>query len=139
MLKSLLLHRCTATAASDESGGQCGQACGQVSYNKSVAWQATLTERALELLALPEDGSPRLLLDLGCGSGLSGEELTNRGHTWMVRPVVQAGGSPWCLGQSKQVPRDWPLATGGRTVVCPLCGPLQSPQLGTVSLASAWS
>ena len=38
--------------------------------------QRQLTERAMELLALPEDGQPKLLLDLGCGSGLSGETLT---------------------------------------------------------------
>ena len=38
--------------------------------------QEELTERALELLALPEDGQPKLLLDLGCGSGLSGETIT---------------------------------------------------------------
>ncbi|QDZ23767.1 S-adenosyl-l-methionine-dependent methyltransferase [Chloropicon primus] len=44
--------------------------------------QTQLTERAMELLALPEDGQPRLLLDLGCGSGLSGETLTERGHYW---------------------------------------------------------
>ena len=59
----------------------------------SVAWQATLTERALELLALPDDGKPRLLLDLGCGSGLSGEELTDRGHMWVVRSYSQVW---WC-------------------------------------------
>ena len=47
--------------------------------------QETLTERALELLALPQDGVPKLLLDLGCGSGLSGESLTKQGHTWVVR------------------------------------------------------
>ena len=47
--------------------------------------QETLTERALELLALPQDGIPKLLLDLGCGSGLSGESLTTQGHTWVVR------------------------------------------------------
>ena len=29
----------------------------------------------MELLCLPEDGQPKLLLDLGCGSGLSGETL----------------------------------------------------------------
>lgn len=45
--------------------------------------QESLTQRALELLALPDDG-PKLLLDLGCGSGLSGEELTEQGHTWVV-------------------------------------------------------
>lgn len=48
--------------------------------------QSKLTERALELLALPDDGTPKLLLDLGCGSGLSGESLTEAGHTWVVRP-----------------------------------------------------
>ena len=47
--------------------------------------QAALTERALELLALPDDQQPRLLLDLGCGSGLSGEALTDAGHIWVVR------------------------------------------------------
>ncbi len=47
-------------------------------------WQEALTQRALELLALPDDG-PKILLDLGCGSGLSGEELTEAGHTWVVR------------------------------------------------------
>lgn len=39
--------------------------------------QATLTQRAVELLCLPNDGMPRMLLDLGCGSGLSGEELSD--------------------------------------------------------------
>ena len=47
--------------------------------------QETLTERALELLALPQDDVPKLLLDLGCGSGLSGESLSKQGHTWVVR------------------------------------------------------
>ena len=47
--------------------------------------QRQLTERALELLALPNDGSPKFILDLGCGSGLSGEALTDQGHIWMVR------------------------------------------------------
>ena len=50
-----------------------------------MAAQALLTERALELLALPEDGIPRMLLDLGCGSGLSGEALSDNGHVWTVR------------------------------------------------------
>jgi len=50
--------------------------------------QRQLTERALELLALPNDGSPKFLLDLGCGSGLSGEALTDQGHIWMVGSAV---------------------------------------------------
>ncbi|KAL2631113.1 hypothetical protein R1flu_015799 [Riccia fluitans] len=51
--------------------------------SRIVEIQAKLTERALELLALPEDGVPRLLLDIGCGSGLSGETLTENGHHWI--------------------------------------------------------
>ena len=53
--------------------------------SRIIAIQRALTERALELLALPNDGSPKMLLDLGCGSGLSGEALTDEGHIWMVR------------------------------------------------------
>lgn len=44
--------------------------------------------------ALPEDGTPKLLLDLGCGSGLSGEALSERGHIW----VVSAGALRVCAG-----------------------------------------
>ncbi|ONI27317.1 hypothetical protein PRUPE_1G079400 [Prunus persica] len=45
--------------------------------------QSELSHRALELLALPEDGVPRLLLDIGCGSGLSGDTLSESGHQWI--------------------------------------------------------
>ncbi|KAI3786958.1 hypothetical protein L1987_41065 [Smallanthus sonchifolius] len=37
----------------------------------------------LELLALPDDGIPRLLLYIGCGSGLSGETISENGHHWI--------------------------------------------------------
>ena len=53
--------------------------------SRMIAIQTKLTERAVELLALPDDGTPKLLLDLGCGSGLSGEALTEQGHIWVVR------------------------------------------------------
>lgn len=43
--------------------------------------QVTMAERAVELLALPDE--PCLLLDLGCGSGLSGGVLEDQGHTWV--------------------------------------------------------
>lgn len=39
-----------------------------------------MTQRALQLLALK---SPSLVLDIGCGSGLSGEHLTSSGHIWV--------------------------------------------------------
>lgn len=41
--------------------------------------QEKLTARALELLALPEDGIPKFILDVGCGSGLSGQVLSEQG------------------------------------------------------------
>ncbi|PFH54206.1 hypothetical protein AMATHDRAFT_135863 [Amanita thiersii Skay4041] len=43
--------------------------------------QADMTYRALELLSLPPD-QPAFLLDIGCGSGLSGEILDEEGYTW---------------------------------------------------------
>jgi 18S rRNA (guanine1575-N7)-methyltransferase len=43
--------------------------------------QADMTYRALELLNLPP-GEPAFLLDIGCGSGLSGEILTEEGYIW---------------------------------------------------------
>ncbi|KAK7020442.1 putative 18S rRNA (guanine-N(7))-methyltransferase [Favolaschia claudopus] len=43
--------------------------------------QADMTYRALELLNLPPD-EPAYLLDIGCGSGLSGEILDEEGYVW---------------------------------------------------------
>ncbi|KAK7291874.1 hypothetical protein RIF29_07374 [Crotalaria pallida] len=53
------------------------------SSSRIVQIQTELSERALELLALPQDGVPKLLLDIGCGSGLSGETLSQDGHHWI--------------------------------------------------------
>jgi 18S rRNA (guanine1575-N7)-methyltransferase len=39
-----------------------------------------MTYRALELLNLPDE--PAFLLDIGCGSGLSGDILDQEGHIW---------------------------------------------------------
>ncbi|KAG8746493.1 hypothetical protein FRC12_014262, partial [Ceratobasidium sp. 428] len=44
--------------------------------------QSQMTLRALELLNLPEGDSP-FLLDIGCGSGLSGEILDEHGYNWV--------------------------------------------------------
>ncbi|TDL24819.1 S-adenosyl-L-methionine-dependent methyltransferase [Rickenella mellea] len=44
--------------------------------------QADMTYRALELLNLPPD-EPKFLLDIGAGSGLSGEILDDEGHIWV--------------------------------------------------------
>ncbi|KAI1720219.1 methyltransferase domain-containing protein [Ditylenchus destructor] len=52
------------------------------SNSRMVKIQAELAERAYELLELDDD-EPRILLDIGCGSGLSGEILTEYGHEWI--------------------------------------------------------
>lgn len=66
------------------------EAAKYTSNSRMIAIQEALTQRALELLALPPDGVPRLLLDVGCGSGLSGEALTSAGHTWVGLDISAA-------------------------------------------------
>lgn len=44
--------------------------------------QADMTYRALELLNIPPE-EPAFLLDIGCGSGLSGEILDEEGYVWI--------------------------------------------------------
>ena len=51
--------------------------------------QGRMSERALELLALPP-GKSCFLLDIGCGSGLSGGVLSDEGHTWIGFDISQA-------------------------------------------------
>ena len=53
-----------------------------ISSSRIIEIQEEMTERAIELLLLPE-ATPCLLLDLGCGSGLSGNVLEEQGHTWI--------------------------------------------------------
>ncbi|XP_059460741.1 18S rRNA (guanine-N(7))-methyltransferase RID2 [Corylus avellana] len=60
------------------------------SSSRIIEIQAKLSERALELLALPDDDVPRLLLDIGCGSGLSGETLSENGHQWIGLDISQS-------------------------------------------------
>ncbi|KAJ9582127.1 hypothetical protein L9F63_003522 [Diploptera punctata] len=50
--------------------------------SRMIDIQVQMSERAIELLALPDD-EPRFLLDLGCGSGLSGSVLEDQGHVWV--------------------------------------------------------
>lgn len=56
---------------------------------RMIEIQLTMSERAVELLCLPED-QPCHILDLGCGSGLSGETLTEQGHIWTGVDISQA-------------------------------------------------
>ena len=41
-----------------------------------------MAERCVEILAIPE-GKTCLILDIGCGSGLSGSVLTDHGYNWI--------------------------------------------------------
>jgi 18S rRNA (guanine1575-N7)-methyltransferase len=50
--------------------------------SRMIEVQTNMAERALEMLCLRED-EPSLLLDVGCGTGLSGEVLEEAGHTWV--------------------------------------------------------
>ncbi len=52
------------------------------SSSRMVGIQAEITKRAVELLQL-EEGRPSLILDVGCGSGLSGKVLEDMGHYWV--------------------------------------------------------
>uniref|UniRef100_A0A914HF61 18S rRNA (guanine-N(7))-methyltransferase n=1 Tax=Globodera rostochiensis TaxID=31243 RepID=A0A914HF61_GLORO len=55
--------------------------------------QRELAQRAYELLELPDTGqasAPALLLDIGCGSGLSGEVLAEYGHRWVGLDISRA-------------------------------------------------
>lgn len=49
--------------------------------------QAKMTLRALDLLNLNQD-EPHLILDVGCGSGLSGEILTEEGYDWIGMDIA---------------------------------------------------
>ncbi len=71
-------------------------------------WQAELSQRALELLALPDDGAARFILDIGCGSCLSGDAISEAGHTWLVRPLplLVATYRP-CFSQMYLPPQPW--------------------------------
>lgn len=58
--------------------------------SRVIEIQERLTERAVELLNFPDDGSCRLILDVGCGSGLSGDRLTELGHQWIGIDLSEA-------------------------------------------------
>jgi len=54
-------------------------------YAKSTRMQdiqTKLSERALELLSLPQ-GSSKLIMDIGCGTGISGSIIEKAGHFWI--------------------------------------------------------
>ncbi|KAL3182724.1 hypothetical protein MRX96_045858 [Rhipicephalus microplus] len=59
------------------------------SNSRIMEIQTAMSERAVELLALPDDETC-LILDLGCGSGLSGDVLEEQGHVWVGVDISRA-------------------------------------------------
>jgi 18S rRNA (guanine1575-N7)-methyltransferase len=56
---------------------------------RMIKIQTQMAERAIELLHLPQ-GLSAYVLDIGCGTGLSGEALTEAGHEWVGLDIAQA-------------------------------------------------
>ncbi|KAJ8905187.1 hypothetical protein NDN08_001696 [Rhodosorus marinus] len=50
--------------------------------SRMIEVQTQLADRCLQLLQF-EEGEERYLLDIGCGTGLSGDVLTDKGHVWV--------------------------------------------------------
>lgn len=71
--------------------------------------QARMAERALNLLLLP-DADPCLLLDIGCGSGISGECISERGYMWIGYDISQPMLS---IAQEREIDGDLILADAG--------------------------
>jgi 18S rRNA (guanine1575-N7)-methyltransferase len=69
-----------------------------------------MTNRALELLDL---SSPSLILDIGCGSGLSGEILSSDGHLWVGMDI---SASMLAIALDREVDGDLFLADIGQGV-----------------------
>jgi len=57
---------------------------------RRIMFHSRISERPLELLALPNNGVPKQLLDIGSGSGLSGETMTEHGRHWIGYDISKA-------------------------------------------------
>ena len=59
-----------------------------------IKTQIELTERCIEILAIPPE-KECLILDIGCGSCLSGSVLSEHNHTWIgldiSKPMLNIG------------------------------------------------
>jgi 18S rRNA (guanine1575-N7)-methyltransferase len=56
---------------------------------RMISIQTQLANRALEILAIPKSKS-KLLLDIGCGSGISGNVLGHNNHMWLGLDISRA-------------------------------------------------
>eukprot|EP01035_Chromulina_nebulosa_P055552 gene55552-76125_t len=61
------------------------------SSSRIISIQADISERALEMLNLPPANvRPSYILDVGCGSGLSGQAIEEAGHYWVGCDISQS-------------------------------------------------
>mmetsp|Transcript_76865 Transcript_76865/g.238077 ORF Transcript_76865/g.238077 Transcript_76865/m.238077 type:complete len:280 (-) Transcript_76865:58-897(-) len=77
--------------------------------SRMIEIQTKMTERALQLLLLPE--RPCLLLDIGCGSGISGEGISEAGHMWVGYDISH---SMLHVANEREVDGDLMLADAGQ-------------------------
>ena len=82
------------------------------SSSRMVGVQREITERAVELLRLNERDCPALVLDIGCGSGLSGQVLEEKGHVWVGCDVSR---DMLTVAQERMRPRNGTLRISIRT------------------------
>jgi len=59
------------------------------SNSRMIEIQSVMARRALELMSLPA-GEPAHILDIGCGSGLSGEVVSEAGYSWTGIDIAPA-------------------------------------------------
>ena len=62
-----------------------------VSSSWTIKIQAKLSERASELLALPDNGVSILFIGIDCGPGLYRETLSEKRHQWIGLDISESG------------------------------------------------
>eukprot|EP00931_Biecheleriopsis_adriatica_P050508 TRINITY_DN2924_c0_g1_i2.p1 TRINITY_DN2924_c0_g1~~TRINITY_DN2924_c0_g1_i2.p1 ORF type:complete len:277 (-),score=55.76 TRINITY_DN2924_c0_g1_i2:33-863(-) len=79
--------------------------------SRMIEIQTKMADRAIDLLLLPD--RPCLILDVGCGSGISGEAISERGHAWVGYDI-----SPSMLkvAHEREVDGDLFLADAGQSL-----------------------
>jgi len=85
------------------------------SNSRIMEIQANMTERAIEILDLPPD-QPAFILDLGCGSGISGDCITEQGHFWVGMDISPAMLDIAREGETSEEPREVLLGDMGHGV-----------------------
>eukprot|EP00127_Corallochytrium_limacisporum_P003206 Clim_evm55s147 gene=Clim_evmTU55s147 len=80
--------------------------------SRVIEVQTQMAQRAVELLAVPECESA-FILDVGCGSGLSGEVLSEAGFEWVGMDISE---SMIQIGAQREVGGDLAVADMGQGV-----------------------